>query len=46
MVYHEIYDNKTDALIKEKQLKRWKSRERLESWIGGGLSSVGSEHPD
>jgi putative endonuclease len=43
LMYNEIFDNKTEALIREKQLKAWKNRDRIVSLI---KSSVGSEHPD
>ncbi|MFQ6605177.1 MAG: GIY-YIG nuclease family protein [Fidelibacterota bacterium] len=35
IVYYEIYENKTDAIKREQELKRWKSRERLEALIQG-----------
>ncbi len=41
--YIETYNSKTEALIREKQLKAWKNRERIASLI---KCSVGSEHPD
>jgi len=41
MVYSEVFDNKKDAMAREKQLKNWKNRERLESLIKSY-----SEHPD
>jgi putative endonuclease len=41
IVYTESFDNKKDAENREKQLKRWKNRTRLESLI-----KAGSEHPD
>jgi len=41
MVYSEVFDNKKDAMAREKQLKNWKNRERLESLIKSR-----SEHPD
>ena len=44
IVYTEVLGNKTDALLREKQLKKWKNRDRIESLIQ--KSSVGSEHPD
>jgi putative endonuclease len=46
LVYSEAYKNKSEALMREKQLKAWKNRERLESLINKGLSQVGSGHPD
>ena len=44
LVYKEIYATKTNALLREKQLKNWKNRERIESLIRRRLA--GSEHPD
>jgi putative endonuclease len=41
MVYSEVFDNKKDAMAREKQLKNWKNRERLESLIKSY-----SGHPD
>ena len=37
--YFEPYSTKTEALIREKEIKRWKSRKKIEKLIG-------SEHPD
>ena len=41
IVYSEAFDNKKDAMARERQLKKWKNRERLENLI-----KAGSEHPD
>ena len=41
IVYTEDFDNKKDAMIRERQLKKWKNRVRLETLI-----NAGSEHPD
>ncbi len=41
IVYLDVFDNKKDAMAREKQLKRWKNRERLERLIKSS-----SEHPD
>jgi len=41
MVYSEVFENKKDAMAREKQLKSWKNRERLVSLIKSC-----SEHPD
>ena len=41
VVYAEEYESKNEAMEREKQLKRWKNRERRESLI-----RAGSEHPD
>jgi putative endonuclease len=41
LVYTQTYSNKQDAMQREKQLKGWKNRERLEAIIKSG-----SEHPD
>jgi putative endonuclease len=46
IVYSEEYENKSEALLREKKLKAWKNRERIESLIKKGLSSDGSGHPD
>ncbi|MBC8053310.1 MAG: GIY-YIG nuclease family protein [Sphingobacteriaceae bacterium] len=40
--YSEQYDNKSEALKREKGIKRWKSRKMIEGLIG----SAGSAHPD
>ena len=41
LVYSESFSFKKDAMSREKQLKAWKNRERLETLIKNG-----SEHPD
>ena len=41
IVYTESFNNKKDAMARERQLKKWKNRERLETLINSG-----SEHPD
>jgi len=41
IVYTEIFENKADAAARERQLKKWKNRARLEALIKSG-----SEHPD
>jgi len=41
LVYVEQFEDKKSAMTRERQLKRWKSRERIESLI-----RTGSEHPD
>ena len=41
LVYTESFETKKAAMDREKQLKRWKNRERIESLI-----KTGSEHPD
>jgi len=41
LMYSEEFHSKKDAIIREKQLKKWKSRVRIESLI-----KAGSEHPD
>ena len=53
LVYYEVFKNKSEALLREKQLKSWKNRERLKSLIEKGFNLVnrfsdrqGSEHPD
>ena len=42
LVYSEIYEQKSDALKRENQIKGWKSRILIEKLI----AKVGSEHPD
>jgi putative endonuclease len=37
--YFEPYTTKTEALLREKEIKRWKSRKKIEKLIG-------SAHPD
>ena len=39
--YYEIFNSKNEALAREKQLKNWKNRRRIEDLI-----KAGSEHPD
>lgn len=41
LIYSEQYDSKMEAMAREKQLKNWKNRERIEQLI-----KKGSEHPD
>ena len=41
LVYKEEFGSKTEALKREIQLKKWKSRERI-----GSLINKCSEHPD
>jgi putative endonuclease len=41
LVYTESFDHKKDAMDRERQLKNWKNRERIETLI-----RTGSEHPD
>ena len=41
LVYSERFDTKKEAMSREKQLKSWKNRERIEALI-----IAGSEHPD
>ncbi len=41
LVYSEAFDSKKKAMEREKQLKSWKNRERLEALIRSD-----SEHPD
>jgi len=40
--YFENHSTKTEAIIREKQIKNWKSRKLIEKLI----DSAGSEHPD
>jgi len=44
IVYFEIFENKLDAIKRETQIKKWKSRKLIEKLIKN--SSSGSEHPD
>ena len=39
LMYYEAFDIKTDAIKREKQIKKWKSRKMIEKLIG-------LEHPD
>jgi len=41
LIYTERFETKKEAMVREKQLKSWKNRERIESLIKSG-----SEHPD
>jgi len=41
LVYSEIFSERKQAEAREKQIKRWKNRARLEALIKNG-----SEHPD
>jgi putative endonuclease len=41
LMYSEKFNSKKQAMDREKQLKNWKNRNRLESLIKSG-----SEHPD
>ena len=41
IVYSERFDSKKDAYSREREIKRWKSRKRIERLIAKGL-----EHPD
>ena len=52
-VYTETFDSKSDAYQRERQVKSWKNRARIESLIAKnpfeqdmGFSSVGPAHPD
>jgi putative endonuclease len=40
LVYSEIFENKSDAYSREKEIKSWKSKLRISRLI-----SAGSEHP-
>ena len=42
LAYSEEYMDKSQAYKRERQLKSWKNKSRIEQLI----SSVGSEHPD
>jgi putative endonuclease len=41
LVYYEGFETKANAMAREKQLKGWKNRKRIET-----LVKTGSEHPD
>jgi putative endonuclease len=41
LVYSEAFKTKAEAMAREKQLKGWKNRDRVEALI-----KRGSEHPD
>ena len=34
LMYHEIFDIKSDAMKREEQIKKWKSRKLIEKLIG------------
>ncbi|MBN1143330.1 MAG: GIY-YIG nuclease family protein [Bacteroidales bacterium] len=36
LVYHETFETKSEAMQREKQLKMWKNRQRLEVLISKG----------
>ncbi len=40
--HSELFEEKSSALKREKEIKKWKSRKMIEKLI----CSVGSEHPD
>ncbi|MBL7811480.1 MAG: GIY-YIG nuclease family protein, partial [Bacteroidetes bacterium] len=40
IVYSEAFSSKTEAYARERQVKSWKSRKRIQALIAG------SEHPD
>ena len=42
IVYTQTFEKKTDAIIREKQIKNWKSRKRIEDLI----SSFKADPPD
>ena len=48
VVYIESYNSKEEAYKRERQVKRWRNRRRIEELIRShqSLSSAGSEHPD
>jgi putative endonuclease len=33
LVYHEVYESKTEAYARERQVKKWKSRARIKALI-------------
>ena len=39
IVFTEQYDNKSDALAREQQLKSWKNKERIKKLISDATSS-------
>jgi putative endonuclease len=41
LIYTKRFETKKEVMVREKQLKSWKNRERIES-----LFKSGSEHPD
>ena len=43
VAYTELFESKKEAMEREKQIKGWKSRTKIELIIH---SSAGSEHPD
>jgi len=42
LVYRQSYSAKEEAYGREREIKRWKSRKKIEKLI----SAAGSEHPD
>ena len=44
LVYFETYQDLNSAIIREKEIKRWKSRRLIEKLIS--KPKTGSEHPD
>jgi len=40
-MYLESYNSKKEAMSREKQLKNWKNKQKIQSLI-----NAGSEHPD
>ena len=44
LVCHQKFDSKELAYAREREIKSWKSKKRIERLIAG-LSSAGSEHP-
>ena len=48
LVYFEQFDSKKEAANREKYLKAWKSKKKIEALIKSGLPTGknGSEHPD
>ena len=42
VVWTESYNNKTEALKREKQIKRWKSHKAIERLIDSGVEQPGS----
>jgi len=34
LVYSEVFGNKKDAILRESQIKKWKSRKKIELLIG------------
>ena len=46
LVYQEIYEQKSDAASREREIKRWKSAVRIRALFGSSASGRLIKHPD